>query len=117
MRHCPRLSSKPLRKGGESRLTPDDKITVSKMAEIHKISRQTLIFYDKINLFRPALVEENGYRYYSYTQIPYLREICFLKSVGVKLEDIKDHIENRSTDSAIELLQRQMICWLRKSKI
>ena len=73
-------------------MTPDDKITVSKMAEIHKISRQTLIFYDKINLFRPALVEENGYRYYSYTQIPYLREICFLKSVGVKLEDIKDHI-------------------------
>ena len=88
-------------------MAQDDRITVSKMAEIHKISRQTLIFYDKINLFRPALVEENGYRYYSYTQIPYLREICFLKSVGVKLEDIKDHIENRSTDSAIELLQRQ----------
>ncbi len=85
----------------------DDRITVSKMAEIHKISRQTLIFYDKINLFRPASVDENGYRYYHYTQIPYLREICFLKSVGVKLEDIKAHIENRSTDSAIELLQRQ----------
>lgn len=103
----PAAELKALADRGESRLTPDDKITVSKMAEIHKISRQTLIFYDKINLFRPALVEENGYRYYSYTQIPYLREICFLKSVGVKLEDIKDHIENRSTDSAIELLQRQ----------
>lgn len=86
---------------------PADRISVSKMAEIHKISRQTLIFYDKIGLFRPAHVEENGYRYYSYKQIPYLREICFLKSVGVKLEDIKEHIENRSTDNAIELLQQQ----------
>ena len=53
----PAAELKALADRGESRLTPDDKITVSKMAEIHKISRQTLIFYDKINLFRPALVE------------------------------------------------------------
>lgn len=84
----------------------DNRISISKMAGIHNISRQTLIFYDKIGLFRPQAVDENGYRYYTYEQIPFLREICFLKSIGLKLEDIKDHIENRSDDSAIELLQR-----------
>ncbi|MBQ9980447.1 MAG: MerR family transcriptional regulator [Oscillospiraceae bacterium] len=84
----------------------DNRISISKMAGIHNISRQTLIFYDKIGLFRPQVVDENGYRYYTYEQIPFLREICFLKNIGVKLEDIKEHIENRSDDSAIELLQR-----------
>lgn len=88
-------------------LIPENRILVSKMAEIHKISRQTLILYDKIGLFHPALVDENGYRYYTYTQVPYLREICFLKSVGVKLEEIKEHIETRSPQSAIELLKKQ----------
>lgn len=94
---------------GSSGNDKDNRITISKMAGIHNISRQTLIFYDKIGLFRPEIVDENGYRYYSYTQIPFLREICFLKSIGVKLEDIKNHIEHRNNTTAIDLLERQSV--------
>lgn len=75
------------------------------MAKIHNVSRQALIYYDKINLFKPIMVDENGYRHYSFNQIPFLREICYLKSVGIKLEDIKNHIENRNLTTAISLLQ------------
>lgn len=39
-------------------------ISVGKMAEMHNISRQTLIYYDKIGLFKPYKVDKNGYRYY-----------------------------------------------------
>lgn len=80
-------------------------LSVSEMAKIHNISRQTLIYYDKIDLFKPTLVDENGYRLYSFNQIPYLREICYLKSVGIKLEYIKNHIENRNLNTSISLLR------------
>ena len=58
-------------------------LTISEMAYIHGITRTTLIYYDKIGLFQPETVDENGYRYYSPTQIPMLREICFLRSIGM----------------------------------
>ncbi len=80
-------------------------LSISKMAEIHNISRQTLIFYDKIGLFCPIKTDEKGYRYYSPYQIPFLREICFLKNAGIKLEVIRDHIRNRNTNTAISLLE------------
>lgn len=79
-------------------------LSISEMAELHNISRQTLIYYDKIELFKPDHVDEHGYRYYSPYQIPFLREICFLKSVGIKLEHIKNHIKDRNITTAISLL-------------
>ncbi len=80
--------------------------SISEMADIHNISRQTLIHYDKIGLFKPIRTdEENNYRYYSAIQIPILREIYFLKSIGVKLSDIKKHMNQRNLDSAISLLE------------
>lgn len=74
------------------------------MARIHNISRQTLLYYDKIDLFKPHHIDENGYRYYSVYQIPFLREICFLKSIGVDLESIKENLKNRSLNSTAEML-------------
>lgn len=80
-------------------------LSISQMAELHNISRQALIYYDKIELFKPIYVDENGYRYYSPYQIPLLREICFLKSIGIKLKDIKSHIKNRNITTAMSLLK------------
>jgi DNA-binding transcriptional MerR regulator len=80
-------------------------LTISEMAKLHHISRQTLIHYDKIDLFTPQVVDELGYRYYHPDQIPILREICFLKSIGVKLKEIKYHMSHRDADSAISLLR------------
>lgn len=48
---------------------------ISEMASLFNVSRQTLIYYDKIGLFKPAVVNEKGYRFYSPTQIPLMRLI------------------------------------------
>lgn len=85
-------------------LNEEQYLTISEMSEIHSLSRQTLIYYDKIDLFKPIMVDDKGYRYYSSKQIPILREICFLKSTGIRLEDIKKHIYNRNLNTAISLL-------------
>ena len=57
----------------------DATLTISEMARICRVSRQTLIYYDKNNIFKPVYTNKNGYRLYSIYQIPFLREICALK--------------------------------------
>lgn len=97
-------------------------LSISQMAELHNISRQTLIYYDKIELFKPTHIDDNGYRLYSAYQIPILREICFLKSIGIKLERIKEHIENRDITTAMSLLKsheeliEEEICRLQRTR-
>lgn len=66
----------------------DGMYTISEMANIFGVSRQTLIYYDKIGLFAPAEVNEKGYRFYSPTQIPLMRLICMLRDLGVDLDEI-----------------------------
>lgn len=80
-------------------------LTVSEIGKKYNISRQTLIYYDKIGLFKPAFVDSNGYRCYSVRQIPHLREIYFLKSLGVPLQAIKKHFKERNVKKTEELLE------------
>ncbi|MBS4913835.1 MAG: MerR family transcriptional regulator [Veillonella sp.] len=86
----------------------EDLINISEMAKLHSLTRPTLLYYDSIGLFSPIVVDEaNGYRYYGRHQIPVLREICFLKSIGVSLKDIKAHLEKRNLADEVALLQKQ----------
>jgi DNA-binding transcriptional MerR regulator len=82
-------------------------VTISEMAKLHHLTRQTLIYYDHIGLLKPVYINEHGYRFYSVYQIPVLREICLLKKLGVKLDDIKKSIEVRNPDSVINMLELQ----------
>jgi len=91
----------------ESAPTGEQFLKISEMARLHSISRQTLIFYDKENLLKPHHIDEHGFRIYSSLQIPRLREICLLKSLGVPLEEIKAHIENRNVTNTLDLLNHQ----------
>jgi len=83
-------------------------LSISEMAKLHKISRQTLIHYDKIGLFKPEITHQNGYRYYSLNQIPVLREITFLRCSNIPLEDIKQHLENRTPESTMAFYAGQI---------
>ena len=85
----------------------DDLLAISEMAKLYGITRQTLIYYDDIDLFNPVKGDCKGYRYYSRRQIPYLREICFLKSVGVSLKEILEHFKDRSAIKEMKLLKEQ----------
>lgn len=54
------------------------------------INKKTLRYYDEINLFKPAYINEiNQYRYYEEFQIPIIKEILKLKEIGIPLENIK----------------------------
>ena len=80
-------------------------LTISEMANICRISRQTLIYYDKHDVFKPYYMDDKGYRYYSVYQLPYLREICALKENNFSLKDIVENFKNRDIKNTQDLLR------------
>lgn len=85
----------------------EDYLTVSQMAKLHHVSRQTLIYYDHIGLFRPLITDDKGYRYYSYQQVNVLKEILFLKKLNLPLEVISKIIREQDPQDAISILKDQ----------
>lgn len=88
----------------------DNYFSIGELAKYQKISKQTLIFYDKIGLFRPAYVDpNNGYRYYSTNQIDYLDTILVMKKMGFSLQEIKEHMQHYNINSSLAALRRQLV--------
>ena len=46
----------------------DGFFTAGELAAIFGVSKQTLLYYDRIDLLKPDFVADNGYRYYSIKQ-------------------------------------------------
>ncbi|GLI58171.1 MerR family transcriptional regulator [Propionigenium maris DSM 9537] len=84
------------------------KYKITEVAKIFDISRQTLIYYDKIGLFKPKYIdEENSYRYYVEEQFFQLRFIMVLKRAGFSLSEIKDYTKTRSPEESLEYLEEK----------
>ena len=85
------------------------RFTTGELARLHGVSKQTLIFYDKIGLFRPAYVDpDNGYRYYSASQIDQLDTILIMKRIGFSLKEIREHMQHYNIDSSLAAFRRQV---------
>ena len=83
--------------------------SIGEVARYQKISKQTLIFYDKIGLFRPDYVDPgNGYRYYSAKQLDYLDAILIMKKIGFSLSEIKEHMQHYTIDSSLAAMKNQL---------
>lgn len=77
--------------------------SIGEFSKIGSVSTKTLRYYDEIGLLHPASVDEvNHYRYYSEEQVDQILHITELKSLDLRLEQIKAVIEN----GEIPLLER-----------
>lgn len=86
-----------------------DLFSIGELARYQNISKQTLIFYDKIGLFKPRYVDpNNGYRYYSASQIDFLDTILIMKKIGFSLDEIRDYMEHQNIENSYHMLQRQL---------
>ncbi len=84
----------------------DTYITAGQLANLHNITKQTVLFYDKNGLLPPAFVNnENGYRYYSTSQYLTLALILNLRKMNVSLSDIRAYLDNRSQQTFERLLR------------
>lgn len=82
-------------------------MNISEFAKISGTTRRNLLFYDEIGLFSPAAVGDNGYRYYTIQQFYTLDIINILKTIGMPLKDIKEFLQTRTPQKAIELFSKQ----------
>lgn len=86
-----------------------DMFSIGELAGYQNISKQTLIFYDKIGLFKPAYVDPNNkYRYYTAQQIDYLDTILIMKEMGFSLGEIQNHMKNYTIDTSLITLRKQL---------
>lgn len=83
--------------------------SIGEMSKLHNISIQTLRYYDKIGLLKPAYInEKNNYRYYTIDQFIVVDMIKHCKLMGLSLDEIKDLIGTDITPESIyKILEKQ----------
>ncbi len=85
-----------------------DHMKISEFAQLTGITRRNLLFFDKIGLLSPSMVDKhNNYRYYTYHQIDTANVITVLREIGMPLKEIQEYLSGRSPENLIHLLETQ----------
>ncbi|MTK12594.1 MAG: MerR family transcriptional regulator [Clostridiaceae bacterium] len=88
----------------------DLRFTSGQICKIFNITKQTLLFYDKMDILKPKYVDSNnGYRYYSLDQFDLLYLILSLKETNMPLKEIKTNLTHRTLEKNIDLLENQIV--------
>ena len=82
--------------------------TTGELSQLCKIPRKTLLYYDKLGLITPEVVDENGYRYYKRSQLFLLQLILTLRQLDVPIARIKDYLATRSLATYGELFHERI---------
>ncbi|MEI3230403.1 MAG: MerR family transcriptional regulator [Gordonibacter pamelaeae] len=80
-------------------------LSTGEFARMCNVSRELLIHYDKIGLLKPKEVRENGYRYYSLRQLYLFDVIRFFSDTGMSMKEIKEYLDNRTTQLFLDSVQ------------
>jgi len=63
--------------------------TISEFAKLRNININSLRYYEKLGLLKPAIIDENnGYRYYSAEQVSILNKIILCIQLGIPLKEM-----------------------------
>lgn len=86
-----------------------NKFTINDISFIFSIPKQTLRYYDHINLFVPAMRDPNtGYRYYVYEQFRTLLLIKSLRRIGVPVKTIDEYLQKKDIQRLRGILKDQI---------
>lgn len=85
------------------------KYTVKEVSEISGVTIKALYHYQKIGLLQPYEIAENGYRYYTETELKGLQEIITYRNLNFSLAQIKNMLDGNQTRLSILLDQEKLI--------
>jgi len=89
---------------------------IGEVNRITGISRDTLRFYDRINLLKPSYVDpENNYRYYTYDQFWSLDIINCCRNLDIPIEKIRLILKSKDNQQVLSFLLEHRDEALRKS--
>lgn len=80
-------------------------LSSGEFADMCNVSRELLIHYDKIDILKPQVIADNGYRYYSLRQLYLFDVIRFFVDTGMSTKEIKEYLDNRSTELFLDTAQ------------
>lgn len=72
------------------------------------IKKDTLIYYDRIGLFSPASVGDNGYRYYTASQINTFRILLSLRELKFPVKVLIEYFKSTSPEKLAEIASVQL---------
>ncbi len=83
--------------------------SVGEISKLTNVPIQTLRYYDKMGLLKPAYInEQNNYRYYSLNQFIKIDLLKQCKLIGLSLKEIEELLKNEiSVDSMLKLIYQQ----------
>lgn len=84
-----------------------NRLTIGKMAKFNNVTTQALRLYDEIGLLKPAIIGENGYRYYDISQCARLDMIQHMKSLGMELRTIKQQLDKKDLSLLKNILEQK----------
>ena len=85
-------------------------------ASMSHLTIKTLHFYQSKGLLLPVMVdEENGYRYYSSSQLLDVSRILSLKEAGFTIDQIKEYMDNGCDVKYLEKLKLSLLNRLAKT--
>lgn len=84
-------------------------LSITQLARYRNVSTDTLRFYDKIGLFKPAYIDPtNDRRYYSLEQCEQIGTILELRMMEVPIKQIQEFMQNRTLAGSEEILRFQL---------
>ena len=76
-------------------------IKISDFASLCGTTKDTLLYYDRHNLLKPAFISKSGYRYYALEQYYRFDYIRVLKGAGYDLSQVKGQLESKELSDNI----------------
>ena len=90
-------------------MSKDKTFTIGEFANLFGISKQTLFYYERNNIFVPKIIADNGYRYYTMDQYYIFEIIITLRKLGIPLKTIKNYVEHRNSLDLQKLLDDKIL--------
>ena len=83
-------------------------ISISDFSKFSRLTRDTLLHYDRIGLLSPVKRGDNNYRFYTGSQLAVVNVIRTLQQLGMTLDEIKKLKDRRTPELTEEVLARQV---------
>ena len=80
--------------------------TVNQLGKRFKLSRSTLLYYDRIGLLKPSARSEANYRLYNEKDLARLQQIMTYRDAGLSLQDIAGVLDSDINAATSKLEQR-----------
>lgn len=92
-------------------------MTIKQVADLTRLTSDTIRYYDKAGLLPHLKRSANGYRYFDQTDLNDLRTIQCFRDIGVSVEEIADIMQKDNDDVQADVKARQAAVALQRRRL